>query len=181
MSETKADKPESKAAEQPEFGNEQAVIQHFQGMRTELGQLWSKIGELDIDRNEHTLVIDAIEPLDATRKCFRLIGGVLVERTVGEVLPAVKKNREGLEMVWHLPASLLSLDSLSVSVENNMIITHHPYAYQVIERLRQQLEKKKTELAEFQAKHKIRIKGEDAPEDSSQKASTSAQPQGVLA
>ncbi|KAK3284195.1 hypothetical protein CYMTET_8142 [Cymbomonas tetramitiformis] len=149
MSETKADKPESKAAEQPEFGNEQAVIQHFQGMRTELGQLWSKIGELDIDRNEHTLVIDAIEPLDATRKCFRLIGGVLVERTVGEVLPAVKKNREGLEMV--------------------------------IERLRQQLEKKKTELAEFQAKHKIRIKGEDAPEDSSQKASTSAQPQGVLA
>jgi prefoldin subunit 2 len=31
--------------------------------------------------------------MDAKRKCFRLVGEVLVERTVGEVFPAVKKNR----------------------------------------------------------------------------------------
>jgi prefoldin subunit 2 len=37
--------------------------------------------------------------LDPKRKCFRLIGGVLVERTVEEVLPAVQKNREGLTQV----------------------------------------------------------------------------------
>jgi len=39
-------------------------------------------------------VIDALEPLDGNRRCFRMVGGVLVERTVNEVLPAVKANLE---------------------------------------------------------------------------------------
>lgn len=37
--------------------------------------------------------------LFAARRCFRLIGGVLVERTVGEVAPAVKRNKESLAEV----------------------------------------------------------------------------------
>jgi prefoldin subunit 2 len=43
-------------------------------------------------------VIDAISKLDHSRKCFRLIGGVLVERTIAEVLPAVQKNSEGVRI-----------------------------------------------------------------------------------
>ena len=35
--------------------------------------------------------------MDAGRRCFRLVGGVLVERTVGEVLPAVERNQAGLK------------------------------------------------------------------------------------
>lgn len=30
------------------------------------------------------------------RKCFRLVGGILVERTVKEVVPAVKTNRDNV-------------------------------------------------------------------------------------
>ena len=45
-----------------------------------------------------SLVIDAIKDLDADRKCFRMIGEVLVERTVGEVLPAITKNRDGVRL-----------------------------------------------------------------------------------
>lgn len=37
---------------------------------------------------EHDLVIKQLEPMDKSRKCFRLIGDVLVERTVAETLPA---------------------------------------------------------------------------------------------
>ena len=32
--------------------------------------------------------------MEKDRKCFRMIGGVLVERTVNEVLPALEQNRE---------------------------------------------------------------------------------------
>jgi prefoldin subunit 2 len=38
--------------------------------------------------------MNTIKDLDPQRKCFRLISGVLVERTVGEVLPAVQRNQE---------------------------------------------------------------------------------------
>jgi hypothetical protein len=32
------------------------------------------------------------------RKCFRLIGGVLVERTVKDVVPALQTNRDGVSL-----------------------------------------------------------------------------------
>jgi chaperonin cofactor prefoldin len=48
---------------------------------------------------EHETVIKALEKLDPDRKCFRLVGEVLVERTVKEVLPAVMGNKEQIDMV----------------------------------------------------------------------------------
>lgn len=42
------------------------------------------------------LVIDSISPLEPDRKCFRMVGGVLVERTVKEVLPALQTNYNGV-------------------------------------------------------------------------------------
>ncbi len=40
------------------------------------------------------VVIEALNPLDPQRQCHRLINGVLVERTVGQVLPALSVNYE---------------------------------------------------------------------------------------
>jgi hypothetical protein len=34
--------------------------------------------------------------LDPSRRAFRLVGGVLVERNVGEVLPSVQQSRENV-------------------------------------------------------------------------------------
>ena len=45
------------------------------------------------------LVLETLEPLSGDRKCFRLINGVLVERTVKDVVPALKTNQEGLKKV----------------------------------------------------------------------------------
>lgn len=36
------------------------------------------------------------------RKCFRLVGGVLVERTVKDVVPALETNREGVGYLYIL-------------------------------------------------------------------------------
>ncbi|KAH8520365.1 hypothetical protein Peur_002108 [Populus x canadensis] len=79
--------------------NEQAVVNMYNAMRAELNQIYSKITELEMDASEHSLVINAIQPLDQSRRCYRMIGGVLVERTVKEVLPAVQRNKEGIEEV----------------------------------------------------------------------------------
>lgn len=64
-----------------------------------VNNVYGKINELEADLNEHDLVIKTLEPLDKQRKCFRLIGGVLVERTVEEVLPAVKQHQQSLQQV----------------------------------------------------------------------------------
>lgn len=45
------------------------------------------------------LVLDTLKPLPPDRKCFRMINGVLVERTVQEVMPALVTNSDGLKKV----------------------------------------------------------------------------------
>ncbi|KAJ2611579.1 Cochaperone prefoldin complex subunit [Coemansia sp. RSA 1365] len=63
----------------------------------ELKTVASKIGELENELNEHALVIKTLSEVPTTRKCHRLINGVLIERTVAEVLPALKTNEEGIQ------------------------------------------------------------------------------------
>ncbi|KAK8197443.1 Prefoldin beta-like protein [Phyllosticta capitalensis] len=64
-----------------------------------LQQLAQKIGDVEQEAEEHKLVLETLEPLSGERKCFRMINGVLVERTVQEVVPALKTNSEGLKKV----------------------------------------------------------------------------------
>ncbi|KAK7521897.1 Prefoldin beta-like protein [Phyllosticta citricarpa] len=64
-----------------------------------LQQLAQKIGDVEQEAEEHKLVLETLEPLSSERKCFRMINGVLVERTVQEVVPALKTNSEGLKKV----------------------------------------------------------------------------------
>ncbi|XP_061525885.1 prefoldin subunit 2 isoform X2 [Phycodurus eques] len=45
------------------------------------------------------LVIDTLKDVDPSRKCFRLVGGVLVERTVKEVLPALQTNKDQISKI----------------------------------------------------------------------------------
>ena len=47
----------------------------------------------------YRLVIETLSTLPPTRQCHRLINGVLIERTVEDVLPALKTNSEGLKQV----------------------------------------------------------------------------------
>jgi Prefoldin subunit len=54
---------------------------------------------LTIAAQQNRLVLETLEPLPEDRKCFRLINGVLVERTVKEVVPALKTNSDGLKTV----------------------------------------------------------------------------------
>ncbi|CAH0586738.1 unnamed protein product [Chrysodeixis includens] len=80
------------------------IFSGFQALRAEQRQLANKISELEMDHNEHKIVIDTLRGVDKTRKCFRMVGGVLVERTVAEVLPELESNCD------QLPKALKSLE-----------------------------------------------------------------------
>ena len=43
-------------------------------------------------------MIETLKEVEKDRKCFRMIGGVLVERTVNEVLPALEQNKDQVEL-----------------------------------------------------------------------------------
>ena len=82
-----------------ELKSERDILERFQELKQELNTLASRFNDIESQAQEHESVIKALEPLDNNRKCFRLIGGVLVERTVAEVQPAVKTNCEQLRLV----------------------------------------------------------------------------------
>lgn len=45
----------------------------------------------------HRLVLETLEPLPGDRKCFRMINGVLTERTVADIVPILQTNQDGLK------------------------------------------------------------------------------------
>ncbi|GAA6009930.1 hypothetical protein JCM11491_000870 [Sporobolomyces phaffii] len=82
--------------------NEQEIASQFRRTQTELQSLVQKITELERELEEHTLVgatlKDAYEA-EPDRKCFRLVGGVLVERTVKDVLPQLEGQTDQLSKI----------------------------------------------------------------------------------
>eukprot|EP01083_Nonionella_stella_P020342 56409_1 len=91
---------------------QQEAFAKWKRMRSEVQQLQSKIGELDSQRNEHSLVLRTIEKMDPDRTCYRMIGGVLVKQTVKEVIPQVKKTEEGLgETITKLSETIKKTDT----------------------------------------------------------------------
>jgi len=77
-------------------GDLQATYSNY---KNSLQQIAQRIGDIEQEAEEHKLVLETLEPLSEDRKCFRLINGVLVERTVKDVVPALKTNQEGLKKV----------------------------------------------------------------------------------
>ncbi|KAL7567769.1 hypothetical protein ACA910_000523 [Epithemia clementina (nom. ined.)] len=72
------------------------AVRRYNELIQESQKLIQKVAELEMDRNEHKLVEETLKPLDPKRRAYRLVGEVLVERTVEEVLPSVTTNREKL-------------------------------------------------------------------------------------
>ncbi|TPX67266.1 hypothetical protein SpCBS45565_g03902 [Spizellomyces sp. 'palustris'] len=79
--------------------SDQEIVAQINGMKQEMNAIAQKLGELEMEKDEHQLVVDTISPLEPERKCFRLVGGILVERTVQDVLPAVKTNMDGIQNI----------------------------------------------------------------------------------
>ncbi|KAI0796934.1 Prefoldin beta-like protein [Abortiporus biennis] len=78
------------------------IQQTYTRFQNDLQTLAGKIGELEQEAEEHSLVLTTLDEAlaeEPERKCFRLVGGVLVERTVKDVVPALQTNRDGIRKV----------------------------------------------------------------------------------
>jgi prefoldin subunit 2 len=79
---------------------QQKIVAAFQSLREEQTQLVQKTQDLEMDMKEHDLVLSTLSTItDKQRRCYRMIGGVLIEHTVAEVLPALQSNREQINNV----------------------------------------------------------------------------------
>ena len=70
-------------------------------MKLEYQNIFKVYLDIEEEKKEHwykliysSLVLDVIDILDSSRKCWRLVGGVLVEKTCGEIIPTLKANVE---------------------------------------------------------------------------------------
>ncbi|KAK0515995.1 hypothetical protein JMJ35_002029 [Cladonia borealis] len=86
-------------AQQISAKKQQELQQQYTNYKNSLQQLAQRIGDIEQDTEEHKLVLETLGPLPPDRKCFRMINGVLVERTVKDVTPALQTNSEGLKKV----------------------------------------------------------------------------------
>jgi hypothetical protein len=99
--------------------------------------------------------MDTLEP---ARKCFRLVGGVLVERTVAEVHPAVTSNKEKIKSVieslrYHFPSAFFLL----VSRLQSGAWFVHSTMYRYSQHISLQLAEKERIIREFVSMHKLNV------------------------
>lgn len=78
------------------------LVAGFNVLRGEQRQIASKIYELEGDLSELRIVIESLKTVDEGRKCYRMIGGVLIERTVKDVLPDLESNMEQIKRAVEL-------------------------------------------------------------------------------
>ena len=55
--------------------------------------------EVEDERKENELVLESISKLEDTRKCWRLVNGVLMEKTKVEVVPEMRTVINNLNAV----------------------------------------------------------------------------------
>merc|ERR1711962_803253 len=75
-----------------DMSSKEEIVQGFQNLCQEQRGLQQKLAELRQERGEHELVAETLKKAEPERKAWRLVGGVLTERTVGEVLPALQSK-----------------------------------------------------------------------------------------
>ena len=122
------------------------VANGLQSLRNEQRALANKLSELQMDLNEHNLVIETLDKVEKDRRCFRLVGGVLVERKVGEVEPALVGNRG---KVSYLYIHVLHMDFSKCLLQLSKLI----------ETLEKQLTEKGGDINAYIEKHNIQIQG----------------------
>lgn len=80
--------------ENEKIERDKALIAQLQGMRNECNKLKKRINTLREEIEEHESAANVLGKFDSARPCKRAVGGVLMESSVGEILPAVQNEQK---------------------------------------------------------------------------------------
>jgi prefoldin subunit 2 len=75
-----------------ESDHDRAILNELEAMRSDGKVVVDKISELEQERDDHELVSDILSDFPPSRRCYRSVGGVLMERTVAEVMPEIRNE-----------------------------------------------------------------------------------------
>ena len=68
------------------------TIRQVQAKRSECTNIAQKIASLEQERDDHELASTVLHDFDPSRRCYRAVGGILMERTVAEVAPELQNE-----------------------------------------------------------------------------------------
>ncbi|CEP23715.1 unnamed protein product [Cyberlindnera jadinii] len=71
--------------------------EQYNNYQTTLTDIQAKIQELRMDAEENRIVKNTLETTDPSRRCFRMVGGVLVQSNVEETLPVLDLKLANLQ------------------------------------------------------------------------------------
>ena len=102
--------------QQPQYSEEQKkmAMQH-QKLDQERKTIMQKLIEIGEEKREHQLVLETLSAVEDDKKCWRLINGVLVEKTKKELVPDLETNIENMESLWK------QLDERSSTIRQEMV------------------------------------------------------------
>lgn len=86
----------SQKKEAEKLEHDKALIGELQGMRNDCSKLKKRLNMLGEEIQEHAEAAKVLETVDGARPCKRAVGGVLIDSTVGEVLPALYNEMQML-------------------------------------------------------------------------------------
>lgn len=188
-----------------------SIVSKFGEMRSDLAAASGRLADLAAEESEHGLVAKALEPMEAGRRCWRLVrrerdgtsasaresagsqppppfcssppqnalsasppskvGDVLVERTVGEVLPAVQSNQAQIGEViarGERGAGRGGVGGGAPRAHARSAVTHTLFpspspSLKIVNKLRADVAAKEKALAEYAQKHGIRVRDGPPP------------------
>ena len=94
-------------------------------LRQEQRDVVNRLNLLENDLTETKLVIEALQQVDPERKCYRSQGEVLVEQKVKDVVPALEKSKEQLEIMMNKAKNEITEKGKAIQtfmVDNNITV-----------------------------------------------------------
>ena len=73
-----------------------SISEQFNKLRAELKESQNKNIKFELDLQQYERVLESIANLPDDRTCYRLIGEVLVQTTIGEAKPALEQQKASL-------------------------------------------------------------------------------------